>query len=886
MKIQYQIIDTECLKNDYFSFQWRNENMEKAKMVSARDDQTIHKIYRGLCKINRPMYNYSINYDKTMLNCLMKLVERGVEDLPRALRRINDYIIMGELQYFRLNREFWCDIFQPMKKKYNYEFEECFENSKDELKSRHGNEYVHWFVDEFPMLLGQSQEFKQLNMIDIPKMLFYYSIRKDGIIRPSISLKNIQLIKENYNITHDFDNCFDIEEIIKKGGLEQFEKYSLNDVDFLFRYFQESCLPIIESRINACEAIKRFNPEFTYTSDMIHSESNSKLLVNAFGIENEEIENIPYCEYIKPTGIDKFDEFIKFVDEHKEIQRDVEIKELYCEKFNLKYNPDDEKRVVEEGKIETKIKKFDVIDLYGTECVIGFGGIHGAINNYYGENLFHYDVESQYPALVRKLRKYFKKFLNLDLYDALYAFKNTDGKPLQLKVEKSIETLELREKEIYKLIDDNGNDIGDIADNEPELESIDKTLQRLHNELKIIKRDIKGAKLLLNTSYGIINSVFNLSIAHKTNGRFIPLMGQYVLITMAQIIKKHIPDVKFINVNTDGVIVNKSTTEQCELIIKEFNETLDLKLDVDIVDKLIQNDVNNYIKIVKGDMTTKGGAFANNQNIKHAMCRFEKLPANVTNALKIIDGDRTKIEVLPILFHQKSKVKSTICLENEETSKNKVYYLTNKENGNMAIKHVAKPLILSWGGEIMYFTTDKDNADVRQYIKFADITYTKIMNFELTKKDEMKYYSYKLTPEPETNKTIISKRTKIKKELTNIFKKGVCMTGYKGSHKNVLCIDNKPIQDLSNYTMTQIKASTEVLGFSIENNDNITALYTKDEKLIKKYQTYKTFEVVHKSGIHCFIFNENIDVEDGMKIITTDYIPVYTFNGDYKYIVY
>ena len=874
-RIMYQIIDIESLEG-LFTFQWRTESMDKAKMIECYSDDDIKSLYANFSRINRSMYEFSIGYDKAMLNALCKFVEKGCVDIVSQLRRVNNYFIVGNVNYFRLNREFWTDIYFRNERKFETKAE-LFKWSLETLKYRHENEMmVCEFIEEYPYLLGQSKKFKALNMIDVPKMLYYFSIRKDGVIRPSISLKNLQLFTEGYNIVHDFENIFDVDELKRQGMFEDFLKYSLNDVDFLFRYFEKHCLPVIEQRLHACEAIKKFNPSFEWTEEMIHSENNTNLLIKAFSLkespqdlkeeqlfndleeltenmdgyykvdDNDEIKLEGSDEFIEhgnglieayeedkidfdkiydnigPTGYKEFDDLVQFVRENNYIPKDKHLKQAYCEHYEMKYNKLDEKTIEDGGKLQIVVGEFNKFNLFGTTVTVGLGGIHGAIENFIGEDIWLDDYRALYSSIVLQFKKWFREIINVDLYEALYSFRNFMLKP---------KLAELEGEE--KITQDN-----------------EERLSEIRKEIKELKNLDSGSKLLLNSLYGLINSEFSFSVSNKTLGRFICLYGQYRAIELCKLIKRKSPMSRLININTDGVAMDSIDIVTINEINKEDEDGY-LVLNAKRIDKIIQVDVNNYIKITNGYLSTKGSAFAT--GLKQAFCRFEKLPCNMTNALKYINCE-TKIEVLPVLFHQKSKVKSTISLEGEETSRNKVYYLTSKDKGKFAVKNIAEPIILSLDGEIMYFTTNKDDADIKEYIKFARITERRILEFRLTEKDEIPY-----TLEGK-HKLLNSTRLKLNK----IFPGRTCLVGAK---RKTLAIGTQVIDEYKEkgLKINDVRKLPEVKGISIYNKDmEYFCVITSNEDDMKILDKYETFNVHHKSGKRLYVFKDldiaNIDI--------------------------
>lgn len=874
-KLKYMIIDIETLK-DYWSFQWCNESMEKAKIFECTNDKHFYKVYKSFKSLKRSIYCYSIDFDKLMINSLCKLVEAKETNIAWKLRRISDYSIKGNINYFRLNKEFWCDNYFKLIEKENITSKEAFETSKLNLQEKYkDNNWIINFLNEFDYLLGKSKVFKELNIIDLPKMLYYFSIRKDGIIRPTISLKNIQLSEEKTNIKFDFNKYEYIKDVKKDGLYNTFKEYSLNDVDFLHRYFKDKCVKTIMTRVYACQAIQKFYPDFTFNDKMIHSENNTTLLVKAFTLpENKRNQKITmnYKDYIKNTGVTKFDNFINFVNEHKEnVPKDKDLKKLYCEYYDEKYIYDD-KNIVEGSQIDIKIGSVTTFDLYGTLVNSGLGGIHGALDNYKNKNLWHLDYTSLYPSIILQFKELYKNIINVELYETLYNFRNKEIKSNIKKLKKEQET-------IINMIEQNGNDSADIAEYEPQLDFIDKKLEMFSNLES-------GVKLLLNTPYGILNSNFNLPITNKTLGRFICLYGQYKAIELCKLIIKHSPDSKFVNINTDGIIVDNITKEAIDKIVTEDKDGY-LTLGITQIENIIQYDVNNYLKVINGSLKTKGTTFGT--GIKQTFTKNEKIMCNMKNALSLFMGK--KVDYLPIFFHN-TKKKSSVVLEGEKTSMDKIYYLTDENNGKKAIKNVAKPLVINIDGEIMYFTENKKEAKISEYQKFAELTMDKINNFTMNKiQNNMKYVSNPLTPESDEAKISIlrSQRLKINKILKNY---------------NVTCIivdendeimihdKNKIDSKYSNYTLTNIIKSKEAYGLSLLNNiDDIVFVATRDEFTQDVLSSKCILNISHNiSKFKCYMitkeyyYKSESNTKSVIKLLESYKIPLFTIDQKFTFV--
>lgn len=746
LKLKYLIADIECLE-DYFSLQLKSEDMTNVMIFECYNDKNIQNLYsQVLCKISRPMYVYSIDYDKVMLNTVCKLVESNITNLNYHLRKVNDYIIKHKLNYFRLNTEFWCNNYFKFKQNDSTaKHKELFNRSKNQFS---GIEYQ--FIDEYPMLLGQSKVFKNLTINSIPKIYWYFNINKEREIQMNISLKKLQLIHEGYNVKFDFFKYTTIATIKKDNLYEEWIKYSKNDVLFLEKLFLARPKEEIEKRWYAYQAVKTINSDFKITNNILYSENNTNLIVEVLKLPEDKINknfDIDYTQYIK-TNYDKFNNFVKFVNENKHIKQDGELRKIYQNQYSIEIEDDSKNIVNEIGQVGTQINSIDEIEISNEinniKIKFGFGGAHGALNNYIGENLLHLDYDSQYPSIILQFQELFKNIINIELYRAIYHLR-MESKP-QLK---------------------------ENPDN------------------KILQKIVIGLKLILNSATGLINSNFNLPISCKTYGRFITLFGQSLLINLCDKVK----ECTLINVNTDGIILKQQNNYEISIPAKGY-----FKLGITKMNNLIQKDVNNYIR----DDKVKG---CYNLSIKQYIAKNEKLAVNTSNALRLLNNN--KIEIKPIYFDPKWFPEKA----------DKAWYFTDMENGEIIIKQVKKPEILSINGENIYFTEDKNKVKSEFYLKYAEIVKNQIINFEFGtgKSKNNLFYQEKL--EPDTNKNNIEKRT-IKRQLNKIFgsTKVIGLVGYGLKNKQNSYINNQPIKPLIHYTMTEIQNSTYCTGFSIENN--------------------------------------------------------------------
>lgn len=198
-------------------------------------------------------------------------------------------------------------------------------------------------------------------------------------------------------------------------------------------------------------------------------------------------------------------------------------------------------------------------EIGGCPCVIGFGGIHGAIPTYQEEahgnrTIRNYDVASLYPSLM----------INCGY------------------TSRSIPSAESF-KEVYH--------------------------KRLAAKKSGDKATANALKLVLNTTYGAMLNKYN-DLFDPLMGRSVCVSGQLFLMELALQYVKRITTLKLIQLNTDGVMVS---LEDWELpILTEINEEWQSRtgfmLEEDVIQRVAQKDVNNYIEIKSdGSVKTKGG---------------------------------------------------------------------------------------------------------------------------------------------------------------------------------------------------------------------------------------------------------------------------------------
>ena len=121
-------------------------------------------------------------------------------------------------------------------------------------------------------------------------------------------------------------------------------------------------------------------------------------------------------------------------------------------------------------------------------------------------------------------------------------------------------------------------------------------------------------KLVVNTTYGAMLSGKNgqayNDLYDPLQGRSVCITGQLFLLEMAQHLYKDIPDLRIVQLNTDGIMIefDDSQYDQVQDILNEWQSRTGFTLEEDKISKIVQKDVNGYIEVQpSGKFKTKGG---------------------------------------------------------------------------------------------------------------------------------------------------------------------------------------------------------------------------------------------------------------------------------------
>jgi hypothetical protein len=219
--------------------------------------------------------------------------------------------------------------------------------------------------------------------------------------------------------------------------------------------------------------------------------------------------------------------------------------------FNKMYDPSISDDELFKGKINLNIGECPV--------TIGYGGIHGAIPNFFWEEsedrgIWNEDVGSYYPHLCT---------ING------YSSRNIPS------------------PKIYE----------DVLD------------RRMKAKAAGDKQTANALKLVCNTTYGAMLNQFN-DLYDPLMGRSVCISGQLYLLELAEHCCQEIEGLRIVQLNTDGIMVEcgKSSYPKLAEICREWQERTKFTLEEDTISKISQKDVNNYVEVQKdGSAKAKGG---------------------------------------------------------------------------------------------------------------------------------------------------------------------------------------------------------------------------------------------------------------------------------------
>ena len=116
-------------------------------------------------------------------------------------------------------------------------------------------------------------------------------------------------------------------------------------------------------------------------------------------------------------------------------------------------------------------------------------------------------------------------------------------------------------------------------------------------------------KLVVNTTYGASLNKYN-DLCDPLMGRSVCITGQLFLLELAQHLYKDIADLRIVQLNTDGIMIefDDSQYDQVQELLAEWQSRTGFELEEDSIAQIAQKDVNNYVEVQpSGKFKTKGG---------------------------------------------------------------------------------------------------------------------------------------------------------------------------------------------------------------------------------------------------------------------------------------
>lgn len=325
------------------------------------------------------------------------------------------------------------------------------------------------------------------------------------------------------------------------------------------------------------------------------------------------------------------------------------------------------------------------IELFIGECpiTIGYGGIHGAIPNYMWEQhdsriIRNFDVASYYPHLMTLCG-----YTSRNMPDASI-FSNVLNTRMQAKAS------------------------GD-------------------------KATANALKLVVNTTYGAMLNQYN-DLCDPLMGRSVCISGQLYLLELAERLYQKVPNLKIVQLNTDGIMVefNDDDLWLVHMYTDEWQKRTGFELEEDSIQKIAQKDVNNYCEIqsdssvkCKGGYLVKGiapaGAFnVNNSCVIVAMALKEyftngtpvketiencndisqfqiiaKAGAKYREAYHIVDGEKQPVQKVNRVYASK------------DARYGKLYKVKDEDNSEAKIESLPEHCIIDNDNHLMIEDVDK-----------------------------------------------------------------------------------------------------------------------------------------------------------------------------------
>lgn len=327
--------------------------------------------------------------------------------------------------------------------------------------------------------------------------------------------------------------------------LQELISYCFNDV--------EALIPLWEKRLSYLEAKETLADMMKIDVMKCLDMTNAKLVALFLGAKKKDWND--EREYIYPSNLKRENipsEVFDFFDRLHDYSIPLEI--LFGKEDEY-----DESGEISMRKSKNPYKSL-LIDIADCPHKVAWGGLHGARKNYTEQTddervILNYDVASYYPSLMIKNHYLSRNIPNPDVFEEVF----------------------------HKRIEAKKN--GD-------------------------KKTANALKLVLNTTYGASNNQYN-ELYDPLMAHSVCISGQLYLIELINSLLLFIDGFTLIQSNTDGIMfsVPRKAIDTVHEIVLEWSNRTGFNMEEDIIDKVVQRDVNNYV-IRKADKSVKvkGGA--------------------------------------------------------------------------------------------------------------------------------------------------------------------------------------------------------------------------------------------------------------------------------------
>lgn len=326
---------------------------------------------------------------------------------------------------------------------------------------------------------------------------------------------------------------FDYDKVWDSGVYNEILKYCLADVEAL-RPLYEARKTYIQTKVNLAEMADL---------DCIKAlrQTNAQLVADFLGAIK--IEHNPNEIYTFP----------------KKLRKDLIPQDI------LNFYSTMESRFNADGTVNENASSSYNVDIANCPHKLGFGGLHGALNNYIevaNDNriILNFDVFSYYPSIM-----------------IIYGYLSRNITNFQ----RFLEVYEMRKE------------------------------AKFNPNSNIPKELVATGKLVMNTTFGASLAKFN-NLYDPLMGKSVCVAGQCFLITLITKLKE-ISSYKHIQSNTDGIMfsIDISDYQQTLSIVKAWENETGFIMEEDKIQAVYQRDVNNYLIVMDNDnIKSKGSVFS------------------------------------------------------------------------------------------------------------------------------------------------------------------------------------------------------------------------------------------------------------------------------------